>query len=108
MTWKQHMGRWLRTRLPFSRRTFETLRFEFRILRQHWQNALLPWRLLRIARLRAMRGISLNVGSGGGAAGPTGSTSTFPRSMPISIAPMTCAGPCRLRTARSAAVSQST
>ena len=65
MTWKQNAGRWLCARLPFSRRTFETLRSEFRILRQRWQNALLPWRRRRIVRLRRLRGISLNVGSGG-------------------------------------------
>lgn len=65
MTLKQHLGRRLRARLPFSRRTFETLRFEFRILRQRWLNALLPWRRRRISRLKELRGVSLNVGSGG-------------------------------------------
>jgi predicted SAM-dependent methyltransferase len=65
MTLKQNVGRWLRARLPFSRRTFDILRFEFRILRQRWQNALLPWRRRRISRLKELRGISLNVGSGG-------------------------------------------
>ena len=65
MTLKQKLGRIIYARLPFSRRTFNILRFEFHILRQRWANTLLPWRRLKIARLRQLRGISLNVGSGG-------------------------------------------
>jgi predicted SAM-dependent methyltransferase len=65
MTTKQRLGAWLKERVPFSRRNFDILRFEFRIARQRWLNALLPWRRVRIARLRTLRRISLNVGSGG-------------------------------------------
>lgn len=65
MTLKQRIGRWVYGHLPFSRRVFDILRFESRIARQRWANALLPWRRAHIARLRTLRGISLNVGSGG-------------------------------------------
>ena len=65
MTTKQRLGAWLMVRGPFSRRSFGILRFEFRIARQRWLNVLLPWRRARIARLRTLRHISLNVGSGG-------------------------------------------
>ena len=65
MTMKQKFGRWLQGRLPISQRTFQTLRFELRSARQRAWNALLPWRRRKIARLRTLRGVSLNVGSGG-------------------------------------------
>jgi predicted SAM-dependent methyltransferase len=65
MTIKQHLGRWLFSHLPCSRRTFDILRFEFHAARQHWRNVLLPWRRLKIRRLYSRRGLSLNVGSGG-------------------------------------------
>ncbi|MDI1335066.1 MAG: methyltransferase domain-containing protein [Lacunisphaera sp.] len=65
MSLKQDIGRLVYAHLPVSRRTFDLLRFEFRIARQRWLNALLPWRRLKIARLRSLRGVSLNVGSGG-------------------------------------------
>ena len=62
---RKRLGRWIYHRLPFSRRSFDILRFEFRITCQRWLNALLPWRRARIARLRHCRDLSLNVGSGG-------------------------------------------
>jgi SAM-dependent methyltransferase len=65
VTTKQQLGRWVYGHLPFSRREFDILRFEFRVARQRWANTLFPWRRVRIARLRKLRGISLNVGSGG-------------------------------------------
>jgi len=65
MTLKQRLGKWIQARRPCSRRLFETLRLEFRFLRQRIWNAALPWRRTRIARLRSMSGASLNVGSGG-------------------------------------------
>jgi predicted SAM-dependent methyltransferase len=65
MSLKQTIGRKIHAHLPFSRRTFDILRFEFRIARQRWLNALLPWRRIKIARLRGLNGVSLNVGSGG-------------------------------------------
>lgn len=65
MTVKQQFGRWLYRHLPVSRRTFEIIRMEFRFFRQRLYNAVLPWRRLKIARLRTLNNISLNVGSGG-------------------------------------------
>jgi predicted SAM-dependent methyltransferase len=65
MTPKQRIGQWIYQVQPFSRRTFNILRFEFRICRQRWVNLVWPHRRYKIARLRSMRGISLNVGSGG-------------------------------------------
>ncbi|HVZ65437.1 MAG TPA: methyltransferase domain-containing protein [Lacunisphaera sp.] len=65
MRLKQDIGRWIYSHQPFSRRSFDILRFEFRIARQRWWNALLPWRRRKIARLRRRRGLSVNVGSGG-------------------------------------------
>lgn len=65
MTLRQRIGRWVYGHLPCSRRTFDILRFESRVVGQRWLNALLPWRRRRISRLRTMRNVSLNVGSGG-------------------------------------------
>jgi predicted SAM-dependent methyltransferase len=65
MTLKQYFGKWLFAHLPFSRRTFDILRFELRVTRERWLNLLLPWRLAKVRRLLNMRDISLNVGSGG-------------------------------------------
>lgn len=65
MTPKQRCGRWVYAHLPVSRRTFETARMEFRFLRQRLLNGILPWRHTKIARLRRMRDVDLNVGSGG-------------------------------------------
>lgn len=65
MTTKQHLGKWLQGRLPFGRRTLNILRYEFRFARQRWQNAWLPWRRAHIGKLRSMRGLLVNVGSGG-------------------------------------------
>ena len=64
MTLKQALGRIVYSRLPFSRRNFDILRFEFHIARQRWLNSLLPWRRMKLARLRARRGVSVNVGCG--------------------------------------------
>ncbi len=68
MTLKQHAGKWLFAHLPFSRRTFDILRFELRVTRERWLNVLLPWRLAKVRRLSTMHDISLNVGSGGSGA----------------------------------------
>ncbi len=65
MTIKQKIGQWIYRIQPFSRRTFNVLRFEFRIYRQRLANQILPHRRSRFTRLRCMREISLNVGSGG-------------------------------------------
>jgi predicted SAM-dependent methyltransferase len=64
MTIKQHIGRLVIGHLPVGRRSFDILRFEFRIMRERWSNRL-PWRSAHIRQLRKMRDISLNVGSGG-------------------------------------------
>lgn len=65
MTVKQYLGQKLFAHLPCSRRTFDLLRFEFHAARQRWLNSVLPWRRLKIRRYKFMRGLSLNVGSGG-------------------------------------------
>lgn len=65
MTLKQRVGSFVLRNLPCSRRSFDILRFEFRILRQRFYNTVLPWRVLKIQRLRSLRDVSLNVGSGG-------------------------------------------
>jgi predicted SAM-dependent methyltransferase len=62
---KQMIGRWVYAHLPVSRRTFEINRSEFRFFRQRLYNSVFPWRLVRISRLRTLRNVSLNVGSGG-------------------------------------------
>ncbi len=65
ITLKQQCGRWVYAHLPVSRRTFNTLRMEVRFFRQRLLNAVLPWRRAKIRRLYRLRGVSLNVGSGG-------------------------------------------
>ena len=65
MTLKHFIGRRLLPLLPFNRRSFDILRFEFWVVRERTWNRLLPWRAIRIRKLKEMRGISLNVGSGG-------------------------------------------
>jgi predicted SAM-dependent methyltransferase len=65
MTLRQKIGRYIHAHLPVSRRSFDIMRSEGRFMQQRILNAVLPWRRLKIARLRRMRGISLNVGSGG-------------------------------------------
>lgn len=65
MSLKQQIGRWVYAHQPFSRRTFNTLRFEARMAVQRGLNRVLPSRRRKIARLRTLRGVSLNVGSGG-------------------------------------------
>jgi predicted SAM-dependent methyltransferase len=65
MTLKQRIGRWVHAHLPVSRRTFDVNRREFGFFRQRLYNTILPWRSARISRLRSLRDVSLNVGSGG-------------------------------------------
>lgn len=65
MTLRQRIGRWIHAHLPVSRRVFDIGRSEFRFFRQRLYNSVLPWRLARISRLRSMRDVSVNVGSGG-------------------------------------------
>ena len=62
---KQRLGRWLIPFLPFSRRTFEILRFEARCLTQRLLNLLNPAYHVRIKALRRMQGLAVNLGSGG-------------------------------------------
>jgi predicted SAM-dependent methyltransferase len=65
MNLKQRIGRWVYAHLPVSHMTFELNRSELRFFRQRFYNAVLPWRRSRIARLRLLHDISVNVGSGG-------------------------------------------
>ena len=62
---KQAVGRALIPRLPIGRRSFDILRFEFGCLARRARNAVSPRYRSRVRRLRAQRGISLNLGSGG-------------------------------------------
>jgi len=64
-TLKQKAGQLLIPRLPISRRTFDTLRFEMACLVQRLSNALSPQYHLNLRRLRKLRGLSVNLGSGG-------------------------------------------
>ena len=64
-TLKQKIGKAVQNYLPFSPRVTGILRFEFAVARQRWANRWFPWRRVKIAKLRKMRGISLNVGTGG-------------------------------------------
>lgn len=65
LTLKQRFGRWAQKRLPFNARVTGILRFEFAVARQRCWNRLFPWRRAKIGKLREMRDISLNVGTGG-------------------------------------------
>ena len=65
LTLKQRFGRWAQKRLPFSARVTGILRFEFAVARQRCWNRFFPWRRAKIGKLREMKDISLNVGTGG-------------------------------------------
>ena len=65
LTLKQRLGRWLIPLFPFSRRTFEILRFEAGCLTQRLVNLLNPAYRVRIKALRRMQGLAVNLGSGG-------------------------------------------
>jgi len=62
---KQSLGRWLIPRLPFSRRTFDILRFEAGCQWQRLLNALNPAYHGKLRALQSMRNLSVNIGSGG-------------------------------------------
>jgi predicted SAM-dependent methyltransferase len=65
MSVKQRVGRWLIPKLPLSRFAFDVLRLELNTRRVHALNRLLPWRILRLSRLRRETGIYANIASAG-------------------------------------------
>jgi predicted SAM-dependent methyltransferase len=65
MTIKQRLGKWLIPRLPLSRFAFDVLRGEVNAAVNRMQWRLLPHLWWRRRRLRQLRGMYLNIGSGG-------------------------------------------
>jgi predicted SAM-dependent methyltransferase len=65
MTMKQRVGKWLMPRLPVSRFAFDLFRLELNAWRVRMGWKVLPHRWLRLRRLRQLRGIRVNVASGG-------------------------------------------
>lgn len=63
-TLKQRVGRFLFARLPVTRLLFDILRDEVNSAVVRAQNAVLPWRRRRLARLRAGRDLLVNVACG--------------------------------------------
>jgi predicted SAM-dependent methyltransferase len=64
MTIKQRIGRWLFAHLPITRSMFDQLRLEGNALLVAAQNLVLPARRRRLAGLRAMRTVLVNVACG--------------------------------------------
>jgi predicted SAM-dependent methyltransferase len=65
MSLKQRMGNWMIPRLPLSRFAFDLLRGELNAASNRLAWRLLPHLWIRRRRLRNLRGIYVNVGSGG-------------------------------------------
>jgi predicted SAM-dependent methyltransferase len=65
LTLKRRLGRWLTRLLGLSPDLVFALRFEANCRWCRWRNALSPAYRRKVAALRAQRGLSLNVGSGG-------------------------------------------
>jgi len=64
MSMKSAVGAWVRRRLRLTQFLTELLRVESRSMRLRAAGALFPWSWSRHRRLRAMRGIFVNVGCG--------------------------------------------
>jgi predicted SAM-dependent methyltransferase len=64
MTVKQRIGRWLSPHLPVTQAMFDQLRFEANAWLVKGQNRLQPGRRRALARLRALRGVLVNVACG--------------------------------------------
>lgn len=64
LTFRQRIGRWLFPRLPITRFLFDILRAETRCALVRVENAVLPSRRRRLARLRAGRELLVNVACG--------------------------------------------
>ncbi len=65
MTLKQRIGRWLIPRLPVNPELFTELRFEVNSWGCHLRNRISPAYHRELRRLRGLKGLSLNIGSGG-------------------------------------------
>jgi predicted SAM-dependent methyltransferase len=65
MTFKQRIGRWLIPRLPINPELFSEMRFEANSWLCNLQNRISPSYHREVRRLRAQKGLSLNIGSGG-------------------------------------------
>jgi predicted SAM-dependent methyltransferase len=64
MTVKQRIGRWLSPHLPVTQAMFDQLRFEANAWLVKGQNRVQPGRRRALARLRALRGVLVNVACG--------------------------------------------
>jgi predicted SAM-dependent methyltransferase len=64
LTLKQRVGKLIFPRLPVTRFLFDILRDEVAAFLVRLQNACVPWRRSRMRRLRAMRGVYVNVACG--------------------------------------------
>ena len=65
MTLKQRIGRWLIPKLPVNRELLTELRFETNSWLCNMRNRISPAYRREVRRLRGMKGLSLNIGSGG-------------------------------------------
>jgi predicted SAM-dependent methyltransferase len=65
MTLKQRIGQWLIPKLPINRELFTELRFEANSWACEMRNRISPSYHREVLRLRGLKGISLNIGSGG-------------------------------------------
>ena len=65
MTFRQKRGKWLISKLPFNRRTFDILRFEIGCISRRLLNAVNLAYHWKVRALRAQSGLSINFGSGG-------------------------------------------
>jgi SAM-dependent methyltransferase len=65
LTTKSKIGAYIRPLLPVNRRCFDILRHEMRAWQTWTANFLNPAFRTKVERLRASRGLSVNVGSGG-------------------------------------------
>jgi predicted SAM-dependent methyltransferase len=64
MTIKQQLGKWLFPRLPVTRFFFDLVRVELNAVVMDIENAILPWRRLRLRRIRQGHGLRVNVACG--------------------------------------------
>lgn len=64
-TVKHRIGKVVLPMLPFNRRTFDILRWEFRMLTVRIGNKISPSHHRTVRALRAKTGLSVNIGSGG-------------------------------------------
>lgn len=62
---KSRIGAAVLPHLPIGRRTFDTLRYEWRALRARSVNAINPAYYFQVKRLRRQNNLSVNIGSGG-------------------------------------------